>query len=89
MGGDAGYGARESGTETWRLRQRGFTGDRRGLPPRCVLTLCLTHSHSQGLGAWLSHTAGRPWKAEAGKEQEDVALAAVTLEVNTCVRTAG
>lgn len=84
--GDAGYGARESGAETWRLRQRAFAGGRRGLPPRCVLTLLLTHSQSLGLGAWLSHTAGRrPWKAEGEKEQEDVALAAVTLEMNTCV----
>lgn len=36
------YRAREPGTETWRLRQRGSTRDRRGLSPRCVFPFSLT-----------------------------------------------
>ena len=67
--GDAGCGARESRTETCHLRQRGFRRDCRGLPPRCVFPTLSPPVTPEDSGRWLSHTAGRPWRAEGGKEQ--------------------
>lgn len=66
--GEAACGAREPG------RKRGVEdkGDHRG-PPRPSAQMCLpsflTPRQSPGLGARLSHTAARPWRAEGERNQ--------------------
>lgn len=62
---DAGYGARESGTETSRLGQKGSPGTAADLCTDMSLRSFSPH-HSLGLGARLSSAAGRPRELREG-----------------------